>query len=65
MIVACSGIASPMRKIPFTDLRKTLLPRMIAKAAMNEMSTAGTMTPTVTMTLLMKYCGKSFSMTRW
>ena len=41
------------------------MPRTMAKAAMNETSTAGTIVPTVTMTLLMKYWAKSLSMTSW
>ena len=54
MMVACKGIASPIRNIPLTDFRNQPLPRTIANAAMNETIRVGTMAPTVTMTLLMK-----------
>ena len=65
MMVACSGIASPIRNSPLTDFRNRPLPRTMAKAAMKEMRTAGMIEPMVTMTLLMKYCAKSDSMTSW
>ena len=55
MIVACRGIARPMSKIAFVDLRNRFgRLRMIANAAMKDTSTAGITAPTVTMTLLKK-----------
>ena len=55
MIVACSGIARPIRNSALTRSGTTAAgPRTIANAAMNETSTAGTTAPTVTMTLLTK-----------
>jgi hypothetical protein len=64
MIVACSGIARPIRKSPFTPARKRPpAPRTIAYAAMNEIATAGRMVPAVTITLFRKYRGKSDSIT--
>ena len=46
MIVACSGIASPIRNSPLTPARNLLpAPRTIAYAAMNEIATAGRIVP--------------------
>ena len=64
MITACSGIARPIRNMLFVSRSQRLpMPRTIAYAAMNEMRTAGTTAPTVTMTLLRKYRTISLSMT--
>ena len=55
MIVACSGTARPIRNSVLTDRRNVPRPpRMIANAAMNAKSTAGTTAPTVTTALLTK-----------
>ena len=60
MMAAWSGIASPMMNSQLTDRRNHRPPaRTMAYPAMNETSTAGTTAPTVTMTLLAKYRGKS------
>ena len=65
MMVACSGMARPIRNSALIARRNRLLcpARMIAYAAVNEMSTAGTTAPSVTITLLMKYRAKSDWMT--
>ena len=63
MIVACSGIASPMSSRVLIPLSTQPRPRTMANAARNEISTAGTIEPTVTITLLRKYRGKSDSTT--
>ena len=63
MIVACNGIARPIRNIELIPLSTHPVPRTMAKDATKERSTAGTMAPTVTMTLLRKKRGKPDSMT--
>jgi hypothetical protein len=66
MITACSGRASPIRKIVLLNRRNGLRPpRTIANAAMNETSTAGTVAPIVTITEFVKYLRKSASSTAW
>ena len=66
MIVACSGIARPIRNSPLTARRNRLLPRTIAKAAMKEISTAGTIGADGDDDAVEEVLRtKSFSMTSW